>query len=120
MRNYLLIGQVGMASPWAEQVRSYLDTAVNLKVTGPAAKAAQEELLNNIVQSIQLASRQLDVEANLEIKELEVPEIKGGKLRFCITLIAQVLSDQGFSPKSMCKVYGYCDVYCSLLSTLHN
>jgi hypothetical protein len=114
---------VGVASPWAEQVRSYLDTAVNLKATGPAAKAAQEELLNNIVQSIQLASRQLDVEANLEIKELEVPEIKGGKnrlkLSFCIAQIAQALSNQAFRPESLCKVFGYCNVYRSLLITLH-
>jgi len=74
--------QVKVVSPWAEQVRSYLDTAVNLKVNSPATKAAQEELLNNIVQSIHLATRELDVEANLEIKELEVPEIKGKGERF--------------------------------------
>ena len=68
----------GRVNPWAAQVSSYLDTAVSLKVTSsPAAKQAHEQILANIIESIQQAAREMDIEANLEIKELEVPEIKG-------------------------------------------
>lgn len=71
------IRQVKRQSRWADQVRSYLDTAVSLKTaSSPEAKRAQEDILNNIVQSIQLAAKELDIEANLEVKELEVPDIK--------------------------------------------
>jgi hypothetical protein len=68
---------VGGASPWAEQVRSYLDAVVDLKVSSPEAKRVQEQILANIIESIQAASSQMDIETNLEVRELEVPEIQG-------------------------------------------
>jgi glucose-6-phosphate-specific signal transduction histidine kinase len=66
------------SNPWAEQVSSYLDAAVNLKVTtSPESKRAHQELLNNIIESIQAAANHMNIEANMEVRELEVPDIKG-------------------------------------------
>ena len=64
-------------SRWAEEIRRNLTEALKLKRNTPGSKKIKDDILRNIIQSIRQASEESNLDDNLEIKELEVPKLKG-------------------------------------------
>ena len=67
----------GDISRWAEDIRQNLTKALKLKRNTPGSKKIKDDILRNIIQSIRQASEESNLDDNLEIKELEVPKLKG-------------------------------------------
>lgn len=67
----------GDISKWAEDIRQNLTKAIKLKRNTPGSKKIKDDILRNIIQSIRQASEESNLDDNLEIKELEVPKLKG-------------------------------------------
>ena len=67
----------GDISRWAEDIRQNLTKAMKLKRNTPGSKKIKDDILRNIIQSIRHASEEPNLDDNLEIKELEVPKLKG-------------------------------------------
>ena len=67
----------GDIARWAEDIRQNLTKALKLKRNTPGSKKIKDDILRNIIQSIRQASEESNLDDNLEIKELEVPKLKG-------------------------------------------
>ena len=57
-----------------------MDAAAVLKSNqhgGDGVNLSKDELLRNIMTSIETAAKEANIETNLEVRELELPEING-------------------------------------------
>ena len=64
-------------SKWAEEIRVNLSKASKLRKNDPGNKKIKDDILKNIINSIKQASKETNLDENIEIEELEVPKLKG-------------------------------------------
>ena len=64
-------------SKWAEEIRINLSKASKLRKNDPGSKKIKDDILKNIINSIKQASKETNLDENIEIEELEVPKLIG-------------------------------------------
>jgi len=62
-------------SKWAEEIRINLSKASKLRKNDPGSKKIKDDILKNIINSIKQASKETNLDENIEIEELEVPKL---------------------------------------------
>eukprot|EP00091_Calanus_sinicus_P001206 TRINITY_DN11181_c0_g1_i2.p2 TRINITY_DN11181_c0_g1~~TRINITY_DN11181_c0_g1_i2.p2 ORF type:complete len:179 (+),score=25.19 TRINITY_DN11181_c0_g1_i2:294-830(+) len=62
-------------SKWAEEIRVNLSKASKLRKNDPGNKKIKDDILKNIINSIKQASKETNLDENIEIEELEVPKL---------------------------------------------
>ena len=65
-------------SKWAEEIRANLSKAAKVRKNDPGGKKIKDDILKNIINSVKQASKETNLDENIEIEELEVPTLKGG------------------------------------------
>jgi len=63
-------------SKWAEEIRVNLSKASKLRKNDPGSRKIKDDILKNIINSIKQASKETNLDENIEIDELEVPKLK--------------------------------------------
>ena len=64
-------------SKWADEIRENLDKASKLRKNDPKSKKMKDEITKKIIASIKQASKENNLDENLEIEELTVPVLTG-------------------------------------------
>ena len=64
-------------SKWADEIRNNLNQASKLRKNDPRSKKMKEDLTKKIIASIKQASKEANLDENLEIEELQVPVLTG-------------------------------------------
>eukprot|EP00092_Neocalanus_flemingeri_P012773 GFUD01013764.1.p1 GENE.GFUD01013764.1~~GFUD01013764.1.p1 ORF type:complete len:2085 (+),score=698.75 GFUD01013764.1:68-6256(+) len=62
-------------SKWADEIRDNLSKAAKLRKNDPANRKIKADILKNIINSIEQASKETNLDENIEIEELEVPKL---------------------------------------------
>ena len=66
-------------SKWANEIRDNLDKASKLRKNDPKSKKMKDDITKQIIASIKQASKETNLDDNLEIEELQVPVLTGEK-----------------------------------------
>ena len=64
-------------SRWADEIRNNLNQASKLRKNDPKSKKLKEDITKQIINSIKQASKEANLDENLEIEELQVPVLTG-------------------------------------------
>jgi len=63
-------------SKWAEEIRANLSKAAKVRKNDPGGRKIKDDILKNIINSVKQASKETNLDENIEIEELEVPTLK--------------------------------------------
>ena len=66
-------------SKWADEIRENLNKASKLVKNDPKSKKMKDDITKQIINSIKQASKEANLDDNLEIEELEVPVLTGSE-----------------------------------------
>ena len=66
-------------SKWADEIRENLNKASKLVKNDPRSKKMKDDITKQIINSIKQASKETNLDDNLEIEELEVPVLTGSE-----------------------------------------
>ena len=64
-------------SSWANEIRENLNKASKLTKNDPKSKKLKDDISKQIINSIKQASKEANLDENLEIEELKVPVLSG-------------------------------------------
>ena len=64
-------------SSWANEIRENLNKASKLTKNDPKSKKLKDDISKQIINSIKQASKEANLDENLEIEELQVPVLSG-------------------------------------------
>ena len=64
-------------SKWANEIRDNLTEASKLRSTDPRSRKLKDDITQKIINSIKQASKETNLDGNLEIEELKVPVLTG-------------------------------------------
>ena len=73
-------------SKWAEEIRANLSKAAKVRKNDPGGKKIKDDILKNIINSVKQASKETNLDENIEIEELEVPTLKGSNVEVYLYL----------------------------------
>ena len=64
-------------SKWANEIRDNLTEASKLRSTDPRSRKMKDDITQKIIKTIKQASKETNLEGNVEIEELKVPVLTG-------------------------------------------
>ena len=64
-------------SKWANEIRDNLTEASKLRSTDPRSRKMKDDITQKIINTIKQASKETNLDGNLEIEELKVPVLTG-------------------------------------------
>jgi len=62
-------------SKWAEEIRENLSKASKLRNNDPGSRKIKDDILKNIINSVKQAGKETNLDENIELEELEVPQL---------------------------------------------
>ena len=66
-------------SKWANEIRDNLTQAAKLRKNDPRSRKMKDDITLKIINTIKEASRETNLDDNIEIEELKVPVLTGDK-----------------------------------------